>query len=159
MPKTYSILAYSERLKKMKRELNKAIVPPFRQGQKVMRAALIAEYWREPFAERIWEWRRRKWNLKGGPSVKLGSGKRPKYPRYSQSNQAYVAPINVRGLAAKMETGGRLRRHSFWGRSSRSPGAVVPRRRVYSRLIDKQFVRTVDYVSRSFWKFVRRLDL
>ncbi len=156
----YTILQYRDRLKKLTKDLNKAIKPPFRKGQKLMRDELIDEYWDSEFGERIWEWRKRKWGAEGGPAVKLGKGRKPKYPRWSASNQAYVAPINVTGLAAKIESGGgRLERHEFWGRSSRRPGVVVPRRPVFDRVIDKQWDRTVDDISKAFWQFVDRTAL
>jgi len=59
-------------------------------------------------------------------------------------------------MTAKIESGGRLRRHSFWGRSDRKPGVVVPRRPVFDRVIKRQWGRTVDEISKSFWKFVDR---
>lgn len=151
-----TVLQYADRIEKISKGLNKAILPPFRKNLKIMQRALYAEYWSNKFGARIWEWRQNKFNLKGGPSVKLGSRKRRSYARWSQSNQAYIAQINVSGMAAKMETGGSLRRHVVFGRSV-LPGQKVPRHQVFDRVVEnKLWPTTVDDISESFWKFVEQ---
>ena len=154
MARAYTILQYRDRLKVLKKDLNRAIQKPFRKGQKTMQSALMAEYWKSDFGARIWKWRQRKFGVKGGPSVKLGGGRRRKLARWSGSEGAWVAPITVKGMAASMEDGGRLRRHVFWGRGSREPGMVVPAHRVFDRVVEKNFDKTVDEMSKGFWKFV-----
>jgi hypothetical protein len=157
MARTYTILQFADRMEKLAKNLNKAILPPFRENLKVMQRALYAEYWKSPFAARIWKWRQNKWNLKGGPAVKLGSRRRRSYARWSASQGAYTARINISGLAAMLEEGGRLRKHVFWGKGSREPGPPVPRRQVYERVIEnKLFDKMVGDVEKDFWKFVER---
>jgi hypothetical protein len=122
-----------------------------------MQKALYAEYWKNPFAARIWKWRQDKWSKKGGPSVKLGARRRRSYGRWSASQGAYIAQINISGLAAKLEEGGKLRRHVFWGKGSRKPGLPVPRRQIYERVVEnKLFGQMVGDVEKEFWKFVER---
>ncbi len=159
MAKKYTVLQFADRLEKLGKNLNKAILPPFRKNLKVMQRALFAEYWKSPFAARIWNWRQEKFSKKGGPSVKLGTRRTRRYARWSASESAYVAQINVSGLAAKLEHGGRLRRHVLWGRKGdiRTPGVPVPRMPIFDRLIEgKLWPRTVDDISKDFWKFVER---
>ena len=154
MSRNYTILQYRDQLKVLKKDLNKAVQKPFRKWQKTIQSALIAEYFESDFGEMIWKWRQDAFSARGGPAVKLGSGRTRKLARYSTSEGAWVAPIVVRGLAAKIEEGGRLERHVFWGRGSKSPGVVVPRRPVLDRVLNKNFDKAVNDVSKSFWRFV-----
>jgi hypothetical protein len=159
MARTYTVLQFADRLEKLAKNLNKAILPPFRKDLKIMQRALYAEYWKNPFAARIWKWRQDKWNKKGGPAVKLGSRRRRSYGRWSASQGAYIAQINISGLAAMLEEGGRLRKHVFWGRKGdvRKPGLPVPRMPVYEHVVEnKLFGTMVGHVEESFWKFVER---
>jgi hypothetical protein len=157
-----TILQFTDRLEKIAtpRQLNKAILPPFRKGLKVMQQALAAEYWSNVFGRRIWEWQRdAKGDRKAGPSLKLGTRKRRRYARWSQSEGAYIGKIHILGLAAKMELGGRLRRHVPYGREERaySPGLHVPMSPKYASVVEnKLWDRTVDDISDSFGKFVER---
>ncbi len=156
MAKKLTILQFADRLEVMKKGLNKAVLPPFRKNLKLMQRALYAEYWTNRFGARIWKWRQDKFGVKGGPSVKLGSRKRRSYARWSASNQAYIAQINIAGLAAKIEQGGKLRRHVIFGRAVRS-GLPVPRNPHFDRVVEnKLWPKTVDDISKSFWKFVER---
>jgi hypothetical protein len=156
-----TILQFADRLEKIAtpKQLNKAILPPFRKGLKVMQKALYAEYWSNKFGARIWKWRQDKFSRKGGPSVKLGTRRRRSYARWSQSNQAYIAQIVISGLAAKMEEGGRLRRHVPYGRESAaySPGLSVPANRNFDKVVERKlWGKTVDDIAVSFGKFVER---
>jgi hypothetical protein len=135
MARTYTVLQFADRLEKLAKNLNKAILPPFRKDLKIMQRALYAEYWKNPFAARIWKWRQDKWNKKGGPAVKLGSRRRRSYGRWSAS------------------------KHVFWGRKGdvRKPGLPVPRMPVYEHVVEnKLFGTMVGHVEESFWKFVER---
>lgn len=76
--------------------------------------------------------------------------------RWSQTQTAYIAPIHVRGIAAKIEEGGNLDKHSIFGRAERVPGVVVSRRSILNRIVESNFPRIVDDVSKSFNKFVER---
>lgn len=161
MAKKYTVLQYADRLEKLAKGVKKTVVPPFRRNLKIMQRALSAEYWKSPFAARIWKWQRDvKGDAKAKPSVKLGSPKRRSYVRWSHSEGAFIGKIHVLGLAAKLEHGGRLRRHVFWDSSrkrSRTPGLPVPRRPVFDRVVEnKLWPRTVDDISKDFWKFVER---
>jgi hypothetical protein len=162
MARTYTILQFTDRLEVLAKGLNKAILPPFRGNLKIMQKALYAEYWKNPFAARIWKWRQDKWSKKGGPSVKLGTRRRRSYGRWSASQGAYIAQINISGLAAMLEEGGTLRKHVFWGKGSRKPGLrkpglPVPRMPVYGRVVEnKLFGTMVGHVEESFWKFVEK---
>jgi hypothetical protein len=159
MAKTLTILQFADRIEVMAKGLNKAILPPFRKNLKIMQRALFAEYWSNRFGARIWKWRQGKFNRKGGPSVKLGTRKRRSYARWSASESAYIARIVISGLAAKMEEGGKLRRHVPYGRESRaySPGLSVPTSPKFTRVIEnKLWDKNVNDVSESFWKFVDR---
>ncbi len=163
MARSYTIFQYAEQLQQLrsaKRGMNKAIRTPLKKWQKIMQRALIDEYAQSEFGERIWEWRRRKFGVEGGPAVKLGPRyKRPKYPRWSASEQAYIAPLWVYGLAAQIERGGTLRRHVFWGRGSRKPGVVVPRRPVFDRVYDKLAMLAIRETGDAFYDYVKKLDL
>lgn len=172
MPRTkYTILQFADRVERLAKNLNKAILPPFRRDLKIMQRALYAEYWESPFGARIWKWTTHKfmWTTsarsgasiltgrKSGPSVHLGKGSRRKYARWSVSQGAYIGQLNIEGMAAKMELGGRLRKHVFWNKGEREPGVGVPRHRRYEKVIEnKLFPRLVDNVSKDFWKFVER---
>lgn len=172
MPRTkYTILQYADRVERLAKGLNKAILPPFRRNLKIMQRALYAEYWESPFGERIWKWTTHKfaWTTssrsggsvftgrKSGPSVKLGSGRRRRYARWSASEGAYKGQINIEGMAAMMELGGRLRKHVFWGKGEREPGLAVPRHEVYERVVEnKLWDRAVDDISEDFWKYVEQ---
>jgi hypothetical protein len=159
MAKKTTLPEFQANLQKMAKDLGKAIRKPFREHQIKLRNTLYGEYWKHPLASKIWRWRRAKWNAKGGPSVKLGPGRRPRYPRWSQSNQAWIAPIDVWGLAAKVEKGGRLNR-STKGGDRRSAGAglgtKIRRRPVFNRIVDREFDLTVRDVAESFGAFVER---
>ncbi len=158
MAKSYTPEQFAERLARIAdpKKLGSSITKPFRKHQKTIRAALIAEYWKHPLGSKIWKWRQDAFGVRGGPAVKLGTGRRPHYPRWSHTSQAYVAPITVTGMAAEIEEGGHLRRHVFWGRGSRSPGAVLSRMAVFDQVVDKEWERCVNDMSDSFWKFVER---
>jgi hypothetical protein len=157
MARTYTLPGFAEQLKKLSKDLGKAVLPPMRKHQKAIRGRLIAAYWDVPFGERIWEWRRRKFSVQGGPAVKLGTGRRPKNARWSRSEEAFIAPITVSGMAAKMEEGGRLRRHVLWGRQSDiRAGLPVPRKAVMDRIIDDGWDRAVKEISKSYRQFVDR---
>ncbi len=157
MAKKLTILQFADRLELMAKGLNKAVLPPFRENLKVMQRALYKHYWSNRFGARIWKWRQDKFGVKGGPSVKLGTRKRRSYARWSASNSAWIAQIRISGMAAMMETGGgRLRRHVIFGRAVRG-GQQVPKDPFYDRIVEKeQWPRTIDDVSKSFWKFVER---
>jgi hypothetical protein len=160
MARTYTVLQFADRMEKLAKNLNKAILPPFRKNLKLMQRALAAEYWKQPFAARIWKWQRDvKGDPHGAPSIKLGTPKRRRYARWSPSEKAYIGKIWVFGLAAKMEIGGlRLRKHAFWGRKDkRDPGLPVPRRPQWDRVVENRlWPNTVDDISDDFWKFVER---
>ncbi len=73
----YTIQQYREKLTKLKADkkgLNRAVQKPFRKKQKMIRSAIIAEYWQSDFAARIWKWRQDAFSVKGGPTVRLGMG-------------------------------------------------------------------------------------
>jgi hypothetical protein len=156
MAKKYTILQFADRLEKIAtpKQLNKAILPPFRKGLKIMQRALYAEYWSNRFGARIWRWQINKFG-KGGPSVKLGSRRRRSYARWSSSESAYVGRIIVSGMAAKMEEGGNLRRHVPYGREelARSPGLPVPRSPTFERVVERTLW---GYIAESFGRFVER---
>jgi hypothetical protein len=175
MPLKLTILQLTDRLEKIAKvkELNRAILPPFRKNLKIMQRALFAEYWSNRFGARIWRWTTKKfaWTTSGrsggsvftgrksGPAVKLGTRKRRQYARWSHTQGAYIAQINIEGLAAKMELGGRLRRHVPYGRESAAykPGLRVPTNRKFDRVVEqKLWPRTVEDISRDFWKFIER---
>lgn len=158
MARQLTILQFANRIEKVAKGLNKAVLPPFRKNLKIMQRALYAEYWSNEFAARIWKWRQEKFNLKGGPAVKLGTGRRRSYARWSQSSSAWLAAIKLKGMVAMMETGGgRLRRHVIFGWAVRTPGQRVPKMPVYDRVVEnKLWDRNVNDISESFWKFVER---
>ncbi|UCD59030.1 MAG: hypothetical protein JSV16_08015 [Candidatus Hydrogenedentota bacterium] len=158
MARQLTILQFADRIEMMAKGLNKAVLPRFRKNLKIMQRALYAEYWENKFGARIWKWRQEKFNLKGGPSVKLGAGRRRSYARWSASSSAWLAQIRISGMAAMMETGGgRLRRHVIFGKAERKPGQQVPQMPVYDRVVEsKLWDKNVDDVSESFWKFVER---
>jgi hypothetical protein len=147
MAKTYTVLQFADRLEKLSKNLNKAILPPFRKDLKIMQRALYAEYWKNPFAARIWKWTEGKfaWTTSGrsggsvftgrksGPAVRLGKRKRGRrqLARWSHSEGAYIAQINISGLAARMP--------------------------VYERVVENRlFGEMVGHVEEKFWKFVER---
>lgn len=157
---------FQANLKKLAKDVGKAVRTPMREEQKRIRDYLISEYWKHHLGAKIWRWRSEKWNLKGGPTVKLGEGKRPKYPRWSNSGQAWVAPITItrnrteKSLAAKIEEGGRLNHHVSGGdrrSAGRGLGTQVKPRPVFYRLTEREFYRrTVPKIAESFGKFVEK---
>lgn len=157
MASKLTVLQYADRLNTIAKGLNKAVLPPFRKNLKIMQKALYKHYWSNKFGARIWKWRQEKFNLTGGPSVKLGTRRRRAYARWSASNSAWIAQINIGGMAAMMETGGgRLRRHVIFGRAVRE-GQQVPKSSFYNRVVEReQWPRTVNDISESFWKYVDR---
>lgn len=171
MARQVTILQYGDRLVKLSKGLNKAVLPPFRKNLKIMQRALYAEYWKNKFAARIWKWTEEafSWTTSSrsgasiftgrtsGPSVKLGTRKRRSYARWSQSNSAWIAQIRISGMAAMMETGGgRLRRHVVFGRAVLK-GQLLPALPVYDRVVERKlWAKNVNDVSESFWKFVDR---
>ncbi len=160
MAKKYTVEQFRARLEEIAspRKLSRAITPPFRKGVKIMQAALAAEYWSSRFGARIWLWQRNvKGDKKGGPSIKRGKSRQ--VVRWSNSNQAYVGKLFVRGLAKKIEEGGRLRRHVPYGREklAYSPGLNVPTRPIFDRLIEgKLWPITLGYIEKDFEKYVQR---
>ncbi len=157
MAKKYTLDQYSGRIEMLVKGLGKVVKPPFRKNLKLMQRALMGEYWKVPFAARIWKWRQRKWNLKGGPSVKLGSTRRRSYARWSSSEKAWQGRIIVSGMAAKMETGGgRLRRHVIFGRAERE-GRRIPHKPAYERVVtNKLWDKNVNDIRKSYWDFIER---
>jgi hypothetical protein len=155
MARKYTILQFADRLDVMRKGLEKAILPPLRKGQRDIVKALKEHYWRHDLAAKVWRWRRDKFlQPRSGPVVnRRASSLRA---RWSHSQAAYIAMIEVEGLAAKVEAGGRLRRHSIFGRSVRTPGAVVSRRPALDNITDRRFDQVVDDAQGSFNDFVDR---
>lgn len=152
-----TILRFADDLQKISKDLNKAVAKPFRDYMKLFQRALASEYWSVPFGKRIWEWQKNvKRDKKGAPSVKIGGRRRRHYARWSQSNEAFIATVWVFGLAAKIEEGGRLRRHDIFGRAERKPGVMVPRKPVLDRIHRKLADKAIGELSDSFAKFVER---
>lgn len=160
----YTIPQYQAKLKELranKKGLNAAIQKPFRKKQKLIQSALIAEYWKSPVGAHVWKWRQDAFSVKGGPTVKLGPGKKRKLAAWDRSSGAWVALLNIPEgtLAAAVEGGGRLKSHVFWNRGSREPGMVVPAMPVFNRVIDKNWSDTVKVIEEGFVKYVKELQL
>ena len=149
MARKYTILQYADQLEVLRKNLDKAILPPLRKGQRDIVKALKENYWKHPLGEKIWNWRKEKFlQPKSGPVV------RRKRARYSHTNQAYIAQVDVEGLAATIESGGRLRRHNVFGRAIIKPGAVVSRRSALDNIVDRRFPQVVDDASKAFGELV-----
>lgn len=149
MARKYSILQFADKLEVLRKNLDKAILPPLRKGQRDIQKSLKEHYWRHPLGKKIWNWRKEKFlQPKSGPVVNR------KRARYSHTNEAFIAQIDVEGLAATIEHGGRLRRHNIFGRAIRKPGAVVSRRSGLDNIIDRRFGKIVDDASRAFASYV-----
>ena len=137
------------------KKLGKSVMTPLRKGQRDIGYELKSYYWQHRLGGKIWKWRQEKFGVKGGPVVHTRKKQRT---RWSASEQAYIAKIEVSGLAAKIEMGGRLERHEMWGRASlaRTPGLMVSRKAILDRMIDSFWPRIADNVQKSFNKFIER---
>ena len=159
MAKKETIEQFTANMKKLSKDLNKAILPPFRWHLQTLQKALARGYWSVRFGERIWKWQKEvKGDPHGAPSIKIGSPGRRRYARWSSSENAFVGKVFVFGLAAKIEEGGdRLRKHVMWGRKEWiSPGVMVPHHAVMDRVHEQIANVSVRKMSEEFGKFVER---
>ena len=157
MAKKYTIEQFRQQLMQIAdpKRMGKSIMTPLRKGQRDIGKALKWAYWQHNLGGKVWEWRQKAFGIKGGPVVRTRKRQRT---RWSASEQAYIAKIEVAGLAAKIEMGGRLEIHKMWGRKSdaRTPGVMVSRRPVLDRMIQAYWPGTLDNVQKSFNRFIER---
>jgi hypothetical protein len=141
-----------------KKKLGKAVMDPLRKGQRKIAGEAIGAYWQHNLGRIIWEWRKRAFGIRSGPMVLT---KKRYRTRYSASQESYIAPLQVAGLAYKVEHGGRLEVHKVFGgairgRAEFKPGVIVSRRPTIHGIIDREWPRIVDDAETSFYKFVER---
>ena len=158
MAKKYDIEGYRKALMSIAdpKKLGKSVMTPLRKGQRDMGRYLKWHYWQHPLASKVWKWRNKKWSkYKGaGPVIKVRKRQRT---RWSPSQQAYIAPIFISGLAAKTEEGGNLRKHVMWGRASDvRKGVMVSRKPAKDRVIDREWPKLVVNIEQSYRKFIER---
>lgn len=160
MAKKYTVEEFRQRLMQIAdpKKLGKSVMTPLRKGQRDIGYELKSAYWQHRLGGKIWKWRQDKFGVKGGPVVRTRKKQRT---RWSASERAYIAKIEVSGLAAKIEEGGRLEKHKFWnvigGRSDfRQPGVIVARKSILDRMIDSFWPGIANNVQRSFNDFIER---
>jgi hypothetical protein len=155
MAKKYDIEGFRRQLMLIadKKKLGKSIMTPLRKGQRDIAGQLISHYWSHRLGRIIWEWRKDAFGIKSGPMVFT---KKRYRTRWSGSENAYIAPIHVEGMAALIEQGGRLRKHVIFGRAERKPGVIVSRKPALNRILDREWPRITDEIAKSFSSFIER---
>jgi hypothetical protein len=161
MAKKYDIEGYRKALMSIAdpKKLGKSVMTPLRKGQRDLGRYLKWHYWQHSLGSKVWIWRNKQpWGKKykgAGPVVRTRKRQRT---RWSASQQAYIAPIFVSGLAAKIEMGGqRLRKHVMWGRDSDvRKGVMVSRKPAMDRVIAREWPKIVINIEQSYRKFIER---
>ncbi len=157
MAKKYDIEGYRKALMSIAdpKKLGKSVMTPLRKGQRDIGYELKKHYWSHKLGGKIWKWRQEKFGVRGGPVIRVRKRQRT---RWSATQQAYIAPVFISGLAAKIEMGGQhLRKHVMWGRASDvRKGVMVSRKPAMERIVGRQWPKIVGNVQISFNQFIER---
>lgn len=132
------------------KNLDRAIRAPIAKRQRQMRKELLVEYSQSELGQIIWQWRREAFGKRSRPLI------RNLRARWSRSQEAWVGGHDLRGLTSKIEEGGRLKRHVFWGKTHRKPGVIVPRRSALKQVYDKHEPLMLKDVAGALNEFFRK---